>query len=48
MTQENRETMQRAIGTLEGAYCCASPKVQEALLCACEMLEAILKSEDTK
>lgn len=45
MTQENRETMQRAIGTIEGAYCCASPKVQDALQCAVEMLEAVLESE---
>ena len=45
MTQNNRETMQRAIGIIEGAYFVASPKVQDALQCAVEMIDTVLNSE---
>ena len=46
MTQENRKTMNRALGILEGAYFVASPKVQKAMQAAIEMLEAVLKEDE--
>jgi hypothetical protein len=46
MTQENRETMQRAIGIIEGASYGASSRMQDALLCACEMLDSVLNDEE--
>ena len=46
MTAENRETMQRAIGIIEGASYGASQRVQEALVLAEEMLEAVLEKEE--
>ena len=45
MTQDNRETMQRAIGILEGAYFVASTKVQDAIQCAVEMIDGVMNSE---
>ena len=46
MTQENRETMQRAIGIIDGVSWAVSENVQEALVNAMEMLEAVLKSDE--
>lgn len=45
MKQDNRETMQRALGIIEGASYGANSRVQDALLCACEMLDSVLKDE---
>ena len=46
MTLENRETMQRAIGIIEGVASVADTKVGEILICAVEMLDSILESEE--
>lgn len=46
MTLSNRETMQRAIGIIEGASYGASSRLQDALALACEMLDSVLESED--
>ena len=45
MTQNNRENLQRAIGIIEGASFGASPKVQDALALACEILDSIADDE---
>ena len=45
MTPENRETMQRAIGIIEGASWGANARVQDALAVAVEMLDGVLKEE---
>lgn len=46
MTQENRETMQRALGIIEGASFGANSRVQNALALACEMLDNVLNDEE--
>lgn len=46
MTQENRETMQRAIGVIDGVAWMADEKTSEALINVLEMLEGVLNSED--
>ena len=48
MTQENRETMQRAIGIIEGASYGASERIQDALVTATEMIDSVLNSDDEK
>lgn len=45
MTQENRETMNRAIGILEGAAYGAAERVIDAISLATEMLTEILDKE---
>lgn len=45
MTQENRETMQRAMGIIDGVSFCASTRVQDALALATEMIDSVMKSE---
>ena len=45
MTQENRESMQRAIGMIEGAMFGASERVRDALSLAVDYLENILKED---
>jgi hypothetical protein len=45
MTRENRESMQRAIGIIEGISWAANSKVQDALSVACEILDEVLKNE---
>lgn len=45
MKPENRETMQRAIGIVEGASWGANARVQDALAVAVEMLDGVLKEE---
>lgn len=45
MTQENRETMQRALGIIEGAMYGASEKVQDALALATELIDSVMDSE---
>lgn len=46
MTKENRETMHRALGILDGVAFGATPRVIEALALAVEMLDKVLESED--
>ena len=48
MTQNNRETMQRAIGVIEGALYGASERVQDALALAVELLDAVLNDKEEK
>lgn len=45
MTKSNRETMQRALGIIEGASFGANIRVQDALALACEMLDSVLNDE---
>lgn len=46
MKRDNRETMQRAIGIIEGASYGASTRLQDALITAVEMLDAILNDKE--
>lgn len=46
MKQSNRETLQRAIGIIEGASWGASQRVIDALTVAAEMLDAILNDKE--
>lgn len=46
MTQENRENMNRAIGIIEGVAWCSDDKLADALCTACEILSAVMKSEE--
>ncbi len=48
MTINNRETMQRAIGIIEGASYGANSRVQDALITAVEMLDTVLNAEEEK
>lgn len=45
MKRNNRETLQRAIGIIEGASYGAKSNVQDALEAALEMLDAVLDDE---
>lgn len=45
MTLENRETLQRAIGIVEGVSWVSDQNVSEALEVVIEMLYAILESD---
>lgn len=46
MRHDNRETMQRAIGIIEGASYGVNTRVQDALITAVEMLDAILNDKE--
>lgn len=47
MTQENRENMHRAIGIIEGvSWVTDNDAVCGALMVACEILSAVMKSEE--
>lgn len=46
MKRNNRETLQRAIGIIEGASYGAKSNVQDALATALEMLDAVLEDEE--
>jgi hypothetical protein len=48
MKQKNRETMERAIGFVEGLSCVGDEKVSNALVALLEMLEEILKDEESE
>ena len=48
MTTENRETIQRAIGIIEGASFGTGKRVIDALALACDLLDAVLNSEAKK
>lgn len=43
---ENRETIQRAIGILEGAMFCTPQKVADAIATAAEILDALLARKE--
>lgn len=45
MTKENRETMHRALGILNGAAFGAAQRIIDALSLAVEMLDNVLESE---
>ena len=45
MTLKNRETIQRAVGIIEGASWGAKQSVQEALELAIELLDSVLDDE---
>ena len=49
MTRESRESIQRAVGIIEGVVAanCASPKVLNALAFARDLLEDFLVKEET-
>ena len=46
MSQNSRETMQRAIGIVEGVAFVSSKEMQEALFMAAEMLHGVLTAEE--
>lgn len=46
MKQNNRETMQRAVGIIEGASYGANQRVQDALITAVEMIDVVLNDEE--
>lgn len=47
MTQKNRETMQRALGVIEGTMYGASERVRDALALATELIDSVMDSEGT-
>lgn len=46
MKLDNRETMQRAIGIIEGASYGAGSRIQDALSLACELLDSVLSDKE--
>ena len=46
MTLKSRETMNRALGIIEGASYGASARVQDALALAVELLDSVLNDEE--
>ena len=48
MKQKNRETMERAIGIVEGLSWAEEGKMSEALVTVCEILDAVMKDEETE
>ena len=48
MTQEQRETMQRAVGIIEGICFVVNKDASDALACAVDMLDALLGKDATK
>lgn len=47
MTQKNKESMQRAIGILEGvSWMIENNNLQDAICTACEILDAVFNSEE--
>lgn len=48
MKQKNRETMERAIGIVEGLSWAAEGKMSEALTTVCEILDAAMRDEGTE
>lgn len=46
MNQKNRETMQRAIGLVEGVAWVSDEKQSDALMAAVEMLDTVMKDEE--
>lgn len=47
MTNENRILMERAIGIIEGVCYCVVPTVHQALSVALEMLDEVVKDEES-
>ena len=48
MTLKNRETMQRALGIIEGASYGTNARVQDALALAVELLDSVLNDEEVQ
>lgn len=48
MKQKSRETMERAIGIVEGLSWVAEEKMREALEIVCEILDAVMRDEETE
>jgi hypothetical protein len=46
MNQKNRETMQRAIGLVEGVAWASDEKQSDALMAVVEMLDTVMKDEE--
>ena len=47
MTLKNKETMQRAIGIIEGiSWASTDEKLADALLCVVEILDSVIESEN--
>ena len=46
MTHENRETLQRALGIIEGISYCVSAEAQDGLATATEMIVFVLQEEE--
>ena len=46
MKQQCRETVQRAIGLIEGVAWVSDEKVSNALICVVEMLDGVLTAEE--
>lgn len=46
MKKENRETMERAMGIVDGISFVVEEKPAEALITALEMMELVMKKED--
>lgn len=46
MKLKNKETMQRAIGIIEGVSWSADQKIADALVAVVEMLDSVLESEE--
>ena len=46
MTAESRESMERAIGIIEGVSFCVPQNVQDALAVAADILESVLSGEE--
>jgi len=45
MTQEQRETIQRAIGMIEGLSFVVKSPISDALACATDILDSVLEKE---
>lgn len=46
MTKENRETMHRALGILEGAAFGAAERIGDAIALAVDMIDKVLEEEE--
>lgn len=46
MKMNNRETISRAIGIIEGVSYCANSRVKDALALARELLDSVLNDEE--
>ena len=47
MTIQDKETIQRALGIIEGAICVAPKNVRDILATAVEMIDEVVSKEET-
>lgn len=47
MTPKDKETIQRALGIIEGTICVAQRNVRDTLANAVEMIDEVLNKEET-